>query len=397
MKNLLFLSLSILMILTNLSYAQIIKGNFNFEGKPRNYIVYLPNNYTGTTYFPLVIYLHSYGWSAWLGMNYTNLNQVADTADFIVAYPNGFPDWNSGINDNPNWPTPNVDDVGFISALIDTLINNYNIDSERIYACGYSNGGFMAYKLACQLNHRIAAIASVGGVISTNTFTNCTPFRSMPVLQIHGTMDPWVPINGTTGWHSVDQTLSYWINYNNCVQVDTTNLPDLDPNDFCTVEKISYTNCTNNSIIIYYKVINGGHTWPGAGPPGYVAGNTNQDINAGVEIWKFFNNYNLNTSIVSMVDFIPKEFVLKQNYPNPFNPSTKIRYSVPQFSNVVIKVFDILGTEIETLVNEEKPAGTYDVEFNGHSGEVRNLPSGVYFYQLIVGSFVETKKMVLLR
>jgi hypothetical protein len=89
---------------------------------------------------------------------------------------------------------------------------------------------------------------------------------------------------------------------------------------------------------------------------------------------------------------IPREFLLSQNYPNPFNPNTKIKYSVPQISNVVITVFDVLGNEIETLVNEEKSAGNYSVEFNA-----ANLPSGVYFYQLKAGEFISTKKMILLK
>jgi len=89
---------------------------------------------------------------------------------------------------------------------------------------------------------------------------------------------------------------------------------------------------------------------------------------------------------------VPDEFNLSQNYPNPFNPSTKIRYSVPQSSNVIIKVFDILGNEIETLVNEEKHTGTYEITWYAEQ-----LPSGIYFYKLQADSFVETKKMVLLR
>jgi hypothetical protein len=93
----------------------------------------------------------------------------------------------------------------------------------------------------------------------------------------------------------------------------------------------------------------------------------------------------------------PSNFTLEQNYPNPFNPSTKIKYSVPQSSNVLIKVFDMLGNEIESLVNEEKPAGTYEIEFDSHTGEARNLPSGIYFYRLQAGSYIETKKMVLMK
>ena len=86
------------------------------------------------------------------------------------------------------------------------------------------------------------------------------------------------------------------------------------------------------------------------------------------------------------------EYFLLQNYPNPFNPSTKIKYSIPQASNVVIKVFDILGKEIETLLNEEKQIGTYEITWYSE-----NLPSGVYFYRLKAGDFVETKKMVLMK
>ena len=89
---------------------------------------------------------------------------------------------------------------------------------------------------------------------------------------------------------------------------------------------------------------------------------------------------------------IPSSYNLSQNYPNPFNPSTKIKYSIPQSSNVVIKVFDILGNEIETLVNEEKSTGSYELSWNA-----ANLPSGVYFYQLKAGDYTSVKKMILLR
>ena len=95
----------------------------------------------------------------------------------------------------------------------------------------------------------------------------------------------------------------------------------------------------------------------------------------------------------------PLTFSLEQNYPNPFNPVTMIKYQISELSFVTIKVYDVLGNEIETLVDEYKLAGTYEVEFNAasHSGEVRNLTSGVYFYKLVAGSFVETKKMLLLK
>ena len=116
---------------------------------------------------------------------------------------------------------------------------------------------------------------------------------------------------------------------------------------------------------------------------------------------KFVNNPNEVQNEQGMI----YSFNLYQNYPNPFNPIMKIKYTIPSVETrhassqqmISLKVYDILGNEIATLVNEERPAGRYEVEFSSHSGEVRNLPSGVYFYQLKAGSFTETKKMILMK
>jgi hypothetical protein len=121
-----------------------------------------------------------------------------------------------------------------------------------------------------------------------------------------------------------------------------------------------------------------------------------------------FNGSHTYSDIVEVEIQSPMNFSLEQNYPNPFNPSTKIKFTIPenviatplergkQSQLVVLKVYDVLGNEIATLVNEEKPAGSYEIEFNSHSGEGRNLVSGIYFYQIKSGSYTETKKMVLL-
>jgi len=94
------------------------------------------------------------------------------------------------------------------------------------------------------------------------------------------------------------------------------------------------------------------------------------------------------------VELAPNEFALYQNYPNPFNPSTSIQYAIANRQFVTLKIYDVLGTEITTLVNEEKPAGVYNVEFRIDNLE---LSSGIYFYRLQAGDFVETKKMILLK
>jgi hypothetical protein len=104
-------------------------------------------------------------------------------------------------------------------------------------------------------------------------------------------------------------------------------------------------------------------------------------------IARYYGTTDLNEDINSL-----NQFSLNQNYPNPFNPSTVISYQLPVYSNVTLKVYDVLGNEVATLVNEEKPAGSYEVNFTTSS-----LTSGVYFYQLKSGSYLETKKMILIK
>jgi len=107
----------------------------------------------------------------------------------------------------------------------------------------------------------------------------------------------------------------------------------------------------------------------------------------------------LNTSdpvFVNSEETLPEGFVLYQNYPNPFNPSTNIGFRIYDFGFVSLKVYDVLGNEIATLVNEYKPAGSYEVEFNA-SSYIRRLVSGIYFYQLRAGNFVQTKKMLMIK
>jgi hypothetical protein len=125
------------------------------------------------------------------------------------------------------------------------------------------------------------------------------------------------------------------------------------------------------------------------------------------EIQEFYeNNFGYPIVLSSDVPMVElNNFILEQNYPNPFNPSTKIKFTLPsviaseakQSQLVTLKVFDVLGNEIATLVNEELSPGEYEVSFGSHSGEVRNLTSGVYFYTLKTGGFIQTKKMILMK
>ena len=110
----------------------------------------------------------------------------------------------------------------------------------------------------------------------------------------------------------------------------------------------------------------------------------------------YFNMDGVLTDIKSERTELADNFQLMQNYPNPFNPTTKIEFVIPKSTFVNLKVFDVLGNEVATLVNEFKTAGKYNIEFDSHS-EFRNLSSGIYFYGLRAGNFISTKKMILIK
>ena len=260
--------------------------SFIFNDYTRDYIVFIPKH--RSIAMPLIINLHGYGSSAEEQMIYTGMNAVADTAGFIVVYPDAVGKrWNSGIGDNPAWPAPDIDDVGFIDTLIDTLGKKYPIDLSRVYVCGMSNGGFMSCKLACELSTRINAAASVTGIISYGTAAQCTPHHPIPMLFIFGTRDPTVPYDGTSGWHSAETTIRHFADISRCLYSDTTYIQDSSPTDGSTALRIAYGDSTANERIVFYKVIHGGHTWPGATFD--LEGNTNRDINASEVICQFFS------------------------------------------------------------------------------------------------------------
>ena len=259
----------------------------------RSYILYVPANYDSVNSVPLVLNLHGYSSNAGQQLIYSEFYEIADTEGFILIHPEGtiddmgFQFWNSGYFSE-------VDDVGFLSTLIDTISSEYNINTNRVYSMGMSNGGFMSYRLACELSDKISAIASVTGSMSTNQINTCNPINPVPIMQIHGTLDPTVLYNGSSDIEAIDDVISFWVNFNNCnTQPIFNNIADVNLIDLCTAEHYIYENGDNETSVELYKIINGGHTWPGATIP-LVGNNTNQDLNASQVIWEFFNKYDLN-------------------------------------------------------------------------------------------------------
>ncbi len=334
------------------TFSQVQTDSFIFEGVLRDYIVFLPQNYNGVDKLPLVFNLHGGSLNAQQQLDYSKMDEVADTAGFIVVYPNAvLTAWSCGIN----LTAGHVNDVGFIDALIDTLANNYSIDEERIYCCGFSLGGFMSQRLACELSNRIVAIADVAGSIGQDFTTSFTTAHPMPVLKFHGTADQIIPYGGRNDYCSVQQTLTYWTNFNHCNLPDTTLLFNIDTLDGCTVQKIKYTFYQDSGEVVHYKVLNGGHSWPG-GDTAYFTylsvgpiGNTTMDINASELMWDFFKNYNL-------TDLYPvrvTNLFLEKNYANVNTDSVLFRIRISNPENLQFTLHLIYsnsdGIEIDSI------------------------------------------------
>lgn len=335
----------------------------------RNYRVYIPAAYTGIIARPMVFDLHGYTSSASAEQAYSNFKPIADTANFIVVYPNGTflngqPYWNAGFG-------AGVNDIEFISNLIDTLSNQYNIDISSIYSCGMSNGGYMSHTLACALNNRIAAIASVTGTMATSQRATCVPNRAVPVMQISGTNDPTVTYTGMSGSLAIDTVVKYWVTNNNCNTTPVfNNVPNISSADACTAEHYVYNGGTYGSCVELYKIIGGAHTWPGSP---FTIAVTNQDFNASEKIWLFFRKYKLSqftgfNELNNEMDF--------NIFPNPSSD-----------------ILTIKGGEIFTVFIIDVN-GTVVLETTKKQIDISHLAKGVYSLIFIVDKKRSVKKMV---
>ena len=230
------------------SFAQeTINASITHDGIQRDYILYIPELYDGNTTVPLVLNFHGFGSSASQQMFYGDFRDIADTEGFLLVHPEGTTFignqfWNVGF---PGLSS-NIDDVGFTEALIDELATLYAIDLDRVYATGMSNGGFMSFLLACQLSEKIAAVASVTGSMTQDTFDDCNAQHPTPVLQIHGTEDDVVLYNENNLSLPIPDVISYWVDHNNCETTPTTTtLPDVDVSDGSTIEHSVYEDGDN--------------------------------------------------------------------------------------------------------------------------------------------------------
>lgn len=285
-------------------------GSMNCDGLKRTYLIHIPSSYDKTKSAPLVIALHGGGSS---GKNMVNLtlggfNALADKEGFIVVYPDAVErQWNDGRTGVKYrfHKIEQINDVSFISALIDRLIKEYKIDNKRVYVTGISNGAIMTYRLGYELAEKITAIAPVDGLMAPSVIKKAKPVSPISVLIMNNVKDPAVPWEGGEigfpGYSqgkrgkglSVFDSVKFWVNHNQCLTPPAITLEkDRDPNDGTRVRKEVYQNKDGTEVILY-AIEGGGHTWPGGRQylPERIIGKTSMDIDANEVIWDFFKKH----------------------------------------------------------------------------------------------------------
>ena len=270
----------------------------------RRYEVHVPESFDPEQEIPVVIAFHGGGGNPQTMVPISRLNEKSDEAGFIVVYPYG-----SGINPDRNLTFNGgeccgfamhheIDDVGYIRAVLEDLAGVAKVDQGAVFATGLSNGGIMSYRLAAELSDRIAAIAPVGGPLMMESIN---PKRPVAVIHFHGTADNFAPFDGgfgkngqggkgVTDFRSVDDSIQTWVKVNQCEsEPRIEKLPD-EADDGMEVTRFTWAGGEGGTEVVLIAIDGGGHTWPGVQPPGAASflGPSTKDISANDLMWEFF-------------------------------------------------------------------------------------------------------------
>ena len=367
----------VILVLTFIG-AQTIKAqtllnqNLMHDGNNREYALYIPVSYDGSQEVPLLFNFHGGGGNIAEHMSSADMRPIADTANFILVYPQAVPDpGNGGATSWMHKAPTTFDDVPFVEAMIDVIAAEYMIDNNRVYVCGYSLGGEFTYELACSLNNRIAAAGAVARTMQGETFNNCAPQHPTGVLTILGTADFISDYNGITFggvqyYMSAAETHEYWVTANNCNANPTmSTVPNTNTSDGSTVERYTWKDASGCTYVEHLKVINGGHDWPG------VFGN--MDIDASQEIWNFVSGYDLSGLIECATNSIENTAALEDEvrvFPNPFEDKLIIESSFQETQNYAL--YSILG---EHILSGSVQSGSTNIN-------LESIPDGLYILKV---------------
>jgi polyhydroxybutyrate depolymerase len=375
-----FLIAALILLHSVAGIAGFINGTMVYQNKTRKYVLYVPDIYTTQhKKVPLLVGLHGFGDDA---ANFSGIciSAIADTANYIALYPEATPDpvlsataWNSGASAGLVVVNPDVDDKGFINKLMDSIIATYMIDTTRMYVFGFSFGGFMTNRMAAECSKRFAAAASVSG-LRGNSIT-ALPQNSMPYLHFHGTSDQTIGYYGTSTLGflpglgmSAENTVKFWAKQDHCDSLPVIDsMPNI-ANDGLRFVRFTYNNGIGNSKVIFYKVINGQHSWYGLPA---------NDISYCQTIWAFFRQYSRNATLTSVQNRGEKGQI--KVYPNPSGGMTTVDISGLSERPVSLQLYDAAGHlaysvqvkgQDQITLDPGIPAGMYIIQLSGVQGTI---------------------------
>jgi polyhydroxybutyrate depolymerase len=285
----------ILIAFTCFWFMDKTNGTVVSSGLTRRYLLYVPKSYDRSKPTPLIITLHPAAtWPA-VARNLSRWNDLADQYGFIAVYSAGTGAFFDGLGPGPQvfpmGPHSLPRDVRFISDLLDKLESEYNIDPDRVYTDGMSNGGSMVLALACKLSDRIAAVAAVSPARPL-TSEECGPSKPIPTLVFHGTADRLASYHGGSSpiapgtFPDIPDWTAHAAQHNQCKEAPVESR--ISP----SVHRRSYSNCAANADVVLYTIDGAGHTWPGSKPMAeWWSGPTNHEINATSQMWQFFSDH----------------------------------------------------------------------------------------------------------
>lgn len=279
-----------------------VAGEILIDGQRRTYHVHTPKSYTGKTPLALVLAFHGGGGNGRNMEQMSGFSGKADRENFIVVYPNGLGrlenillTWNAGGCCDYAMEQ-NVDDVKFVSALIDKLSRDYSVDKKRVYATGFSNGALLSHRLAAEIPEKLAAIAPVAGALFDSS---PKPKGRVAVLMIHGLADTAVPYKGgdsqrervqkrqSEPYKSLDYAARYWSGNNACRPVPIKSAAG-------NITREKYAGCSSGADVEVLTISDGLHSWPGGEKGREAADAPSNSISATDTVWEFFRAHKQN-------------------------------------------------------------------------------------------------------
>lgn len=362
-------TLLLLFIGASASFGQLTNETITINGVSRAYKLYVPTGFNASSESPdMIIIMHGLGGTN-SDMVGAGFNAVADTARVIVVYPQalnnsfGMAAWNNGTLLGST-----ADDLGFMHALIDKGLTDFNVNPARVYASGFSMGSIMSHHMACAMNQRIAAIGAMAGTMPTSDINTCAPAYKTPVIHLHGTADGTVPYDGTAlpSLSLVPQTIAFWRGVHGCdASADSTRLPDTGM-DTITIDRFVYDNCSPAASLEHWRFNGAGHVYL------YKPAN---DIDEMIEVWLFLRKWNhSNPSTLSLENHQLIDFSIS---PNPANDIVKITAE----NAGMLRIMDLNGSVVR---EQQIQAGTTELDLSA-------VKKGIYLVQL----GAKTSKIVL--